>query len=163
MLFALCLHVVRGTNSPVLRTDNGANPTTYQNTSVWRKLQRSIGVRFCLHLLLMCPSQSSLPAKPPPCPVFPDCYHNSLALYHQNISSYLLSKNSCFLSAVSFYIMKGENKCHAFIGAIWVWYHSKEISHTIPSCVDCFLVATGFILAKFFVIFWKVLIPLLIL
>lgn len=111
-----------------LKNRQWANPTTYQNTSFWRQSQWSIGVTFCLHLLLMCPSQSSLPTKPPPCPVFPDCYHNSLALYHQNISSYLLSKNSCFLSAVSFYITKGEKKCPSFIGAMWIWYHSREIS-----------------------------------
>lgn len=49
-------------------------------------------------------------------PLLPDCYHNSFALYHQNISSYLHSKKIA-ISSVPLAILhwKGRGKCSAFL------------------------------------------------
>lgn len=49
-------------------------------------------------------------------PLLPDCYHNSFALYHQNISSCLHSKKIA-ISSVPLAILhwKGREKCSAFL------------------------------------------------
>lgn len=157
--FGLCLPVVHGTSGPVLRTLSQSYhlPKHLILEEVAVKYWSEILPPFAPHV-----SFSKFPScKVSTLPLFPDCYHNSLALYHQNVSSYLLSKNSCFLSAV---LQKGKTnvllswrQCECGI------IPRKSVADTIPSYVDCFLVATDLILAKFFVPLWKVLIPLLIL
>lgn len=158
MLFASCLHVVRGVNCPVLRTDNEPILPSYQNTTFWRKFQWSIWVRFCLHLLFMCPSQSPLPAKSPPCPSFLTA--TTIALPFITSVSLAICSVKIVVSSVpfAFYIyMSCFHRAQCECGII----PRKPVADTIPY-VDCFLV-TGFIPAKFFILLWKVLIPLLIL
>lgn len=113
---AIWLHVVHGINDPL-----SWEQTMSQSYHLSKHLVlEEVAVNYMSETL---PSFSphAFFSKLPSCkvstlPLFPDCYHNSLALNHQNISSYLLSKNSCFLSAISFFITKGENKWPAFIG-----------------------------------------------
>lgn len=106
-------------------------------------------MRFCLYFPFAAnASFSKFPSwKVSTLPLFPDCYHNSLPLYHQNISSYLSSKNSCFLS--TFCILhwggrmggvggQGEISCFHRVQYECGIILRKPVADTIP-CVDCYL------------------------